>query len=190
MYIIVNDYPIDVYKIKSISRIHTIRDMYGDVIRAYIKFLKSNSALSIDESYVVKAHKATKREDYRFYNTFIDQVDGMLKTVTGTGLVMEYNTSPAGPAAFSLQYQSMSLNSNPIIARFRRENEINWDSLADIYFFGIKYEVGIFSGGRSSENGVQLFSKFYDYRKDAEDARDLLLSAINTVRCETLKTEI
>ena len=186
MYIVVNKFPIDVYKISSISRICSISEnTYESVLRAYVKWKrKADPNFEGTLVSVAREHKNTKESDYKFYNTYFKRLDEVLKAVTGKGLIREPD--------YMLSMQSLygAQSSDAGSARFLNAGEINWSILPDTYFFSINYSTEIFFGPRSAGTGTQLFSEFYDSEDDATRARDELLRAINTVRYETIKLDI
>jgi hypothetical protein len=187
MYIVVNKYPIDVYKIHSITKVYSINaNTYSSILKAYIGWKKKTEP-SIKGTYhsVAEEHMNTHSSDYRFYNTFIKRLDDMLIAVTGKGVIKEKPTGIYDPWA------PMNAESQEDFPRLLKPDEIDWNILPDTFFFGITYDLDdIFSGPRSTGSGKQLWSEFYDSEEDATKARDSLLSAINTVRYETIKLDI
>ena len=187
MYIVVNKYPIDVYKIHSITKVYSINEKtYSSILNAYVGWEKKEDP-SFQGTYrgIAEEHIKTDESDYKFYNTFIKRLDDVLTAITGKGIIKEKPLGICDPWA------PMSADREEDYPRLLRPDEINWKILPDTFFFGITYELeGIFSGPRSTGSGKQLWSEFYDSEEDATKARDSLLNAINTVRYETIKLDI
>jgi len=189
MYIVVNKYPIDVYKIHSITKVYSINaDTYTSILKAYIGWKKKdNSSIKGTWHCVAEEHIKTSKSSYKFYNTFIKRLDDMLMAVTGHGIIKE---KPPG-GIYDPWAPASSVVDQEEFPRLLKPDEIDWNILPDTFFFGITYDLDdIFSGPRSTGSGKQLWSEFYDSEEDATKARDSLLSAINTVRYETIKLDI
>ena len=186
MYIVVNKYPIDVYKIHSITKVYSMnKKFYSSVLKAYVEW-KRREDPSIQGTYrsIAEEHTKTNESDYRFYNTFIKRLDDVLKAVTGKGIIKQ-------KPLISDPWIQMNADREEEYPRLLKPDEIDWNILPDTFIFGITYELeGIFSGPQSTGNGKQLWSEFYDSEEDATKARDHLLNAINTVRYETIKLDI
>lgn len=188
MYIIVDGFPIDVYKISRISEIKTIKEVYKQALSAYASYIKKYKDDSFSGTYYTLAarHSTTTKEDYLIYNTIIDHVDSMLKAVTNSGIILKTGTK--------LSYNSYNPWVNDPYAddykdRLLKPEEIDWKVLPDSFIFYIEYEVSNFKGPRATGSGRQLWSKFYNSYTEAEEALDKILNAINVVRYETPKIE-
>lgn len=189
MYIVVNKYPIDVYKIHSITKVYSINsDTYVNVLKSYIGWKKKdNPSVKGTWHSVAEEHIKTSKSAYRFYNTYIKRLDDMLMAVTGKGVIKD--KPPVG--IYDPWAPMKGDDGQEEFPRLLKPEEIDWKILPDTFFFGITYDLeDIFSGPRATGSGKQLWSEFYDSEEDATKARDELLSAINTVRYETIKLDI
>ena len=189
MYIIIDGFPIDVYKISRISEIKPIKEVYKLALPAYASYIKKYKDNSFSGTYynLAEHHSTTSKEEYLIYNTVIDHVDSMLKAITNSGIIQKkanakfpsYN-DPWGPNdPYADDYKN----------RLLKPEEVDWKVLPDSFIFYIEYEVSNFKGPRATGSGKQLWSKFYDSYKEAEEALDKILNAINVVRYETPKIE-
>lgn len=187
MYIVVNKYPIDVYKIHSITKVYSMnKNFYSSILKAYVEWKRGENP-SFQGTYrsIAEEHTKTDESDYRFYNTFIKRLDDVLKAITGKGIIKQK------PIGIYDPWAPMIADREEEYPRLLKPDEINWNILPDTFLFGITYDLGgIFSGPQSTGNGMQLWSEFYDSEEDATKARDHLLNAINTVRYETIKLDI
>lgn len=181
MYIIVNGYPIDVYKIDRVSEIIKLnKDFYEKVLKGLVGYIGRKEATLSD---LYEEYKKVKIEDYRFYHTTLNYLDRVHQAVFGEGISIVDKTYNQ----YYNQYYNNNNNSNK--PRLRRGDEINWGALPDIYFFSLMYEKEIFYSGCKT-TPKQIFSEFYEIERDAEEARDELLKAINTVRCQVPRVDI
>ena len=189
MYIIIDGFPIDVYKISRISEIKTIKEVYKQALPAYASYIKKYKDDSFSGTYYTLAaqHSTTTKEEYLIYNTVIDHVDSMLKAITNSGIILMQKASAKFP------YNSDPWVNDPYADDYRnrllKPEEIDWKVLPDSFIFYIEYDVSNFKGPRATGSGRQLWSKFYDSHKEAEEVLDKILNAINVVRYETPKIE-
>lgn len=185
MYIIINNRPIDVYKITKVSVISsTGSGTYESALRIYSKAIGIDSKSSNKYHYLAENFLSVKKSDYRYYHTFLDRIDEISIAVSGKGIIKK--KLPVVASVQSMYGNNADSDTN--LPRFLEASEINWDILPESYFFDIGYEEDIFKGAYS--HGNYLYSKFYDTQEEAEKARDLLLEAINTARIQAQKINI
>lgn len=181
MYIVVNGYPIDVYKIKKISSIQKIsKETYTAILKGFVGYLGKEKQ-SLEELYV--SYINTKEDDYRFYHTFLKYLDKVLQAVFDIRIYTS-SIDPTLKQQCGMMYTAVQEET-----KLRRPDAISWDAVPDIYFFSLDYEDKRFLSGKNT-TASQIFSEFYETKSAAEEARDELLNAINTVRCQTIKVEI
>ncbi len=94
MYIIIDGFPIDVYKISRISEIKPIKEVYKLALPAYASYIKKYKDNSFSGTYynLAEHHSTTSKEEYLIYNTVIDHVDSMLKAITNSGIIQKRRT--------------------------------------------------------------------------------------------------
>ena len=173
MYIIVNNkYVVDVFKIKQIGYIGIIdEDLYNNVISAYAQFLKTSSKKYEDKeiTYRMLAEDYTKTpvKNYRYYHTFLSTVQ---KALVACG-------------------QSAGIFTDDSCSSIRNGSLIPWKIFPDMYLFCLECDDKRFTTGEYTTTS-QIFSRFYDTESEAEEARDSLISLINSVRMDAPKIRI
>ena len=138
MYIIIDGFPIDVYKISRISEIIPIKEAYKLVLPAYASHIKQYKDPSFSGTYydLAAQHSTTPKEEYLIYNTIIDHVDSMLKAITNSGIIQKVSTKfsynsnpwmvPNDPYPYAGDYRN----------RLLKPEEIDWKPTARlIYIF-------------------------------------------------------
>lgn len=173
MYIIVNNkYVVDVFKIKQISNIDIIDEhLYNSVISAYAQFLKTSSKKYEDKdvTYRMLAEDYTKTpvKNYRYYHTFLSTVQ---EALVACG-------------------QSAGIFTDDSCSSIRNGSLIPWKIFPDMYLFCLECDDKRFTTGEYTTTS-QIFSKFYNTESEAEEARDSLISLINSVRMDAPKIRI
>ena len=173
MYIIVNNkYVVYVFRIKRIGNIGIVgEDFYNGVLSAYAQFLKTSIKKYEDKEItygmLAEDYTATPVNCYRYYHTFLSTVQ---KALVACGVRSGIFTDSS-------------------CSSIKNGSLIPWKIFPDMYLFCLECDDKRFNAGEYTTTS-QIFSKFYNTESEAEEARDSLVSLINSVRMDAPKIKI
>lgn len=173
MYIIVNNkYAVDVFKIKRIGNIGIVaKDLYDSVLSAYAEYLRTSvkkyENKDITYSMLAGDYIETQVKNYRYYHTFLSTVH---EALVACG-------------------QRPGIFTDSSCSSIRSGSSIPWNIFPDMYIFCLECDDKRFATGEYTTPS-QIFSRFYNTESEAEEARESLISLINSVRVDAPKIRI